>query len=188
MHSRFKIVGFKQYLIAIGESHKGTTNSEPQYTRLLPPQPNPLYLRPFAVRYRKEPRMHANGRELILKDEVFEIVGCAMEVLNELGHGLHEKPYERAMVVGLGLRGIPYFQQPRHDVLYKGVVVGEYIPDLVVRKQLVVDTKVIERITNHELGRMMNYLKITGLTVGLILNFKRAKLEWKRVVLENNRA
>jgi GxxExxY protein len=124
---------------------------------------------------------------LVLKEEVFEIAGCAMEVLNELGHGLLEKPYENALAVELGLRGFPYAQQPRFEVNYKGTVVGEYVPDLIIFDQIVVDTKVIERITNHELGQMMNYLKITGLKVGLILNFKRAKLEWKRVVLERNR-
>ncbi len=58
---------------------------------------------------------------------------------------------------------------------------------MIVSESLVVDTKVIEQIGNHELGQMMNYLKITGLKVGVILNFKRAKLEWKRVVLERNR-
>ena len=131
--------------------------------------------------------MNANERELLLKDEVFEVVGCAMEVLNELGHGLLEKPYENALVIEFGLRGIPFRQQPRFDVLYKSVSVGEYVPDLITHGQLVVDTKVIERITDHELGQMMNYLKITKLQVGLILNFKRAKLEWRRIVLEENR-
>ena len=130
--------------------------------------------------------MNANERELILKDEVFAVAGCAMEVLNELGHGLLEKPYENALVVEFGLKGIPFQQQPRFDVMYKGVSVGEYIPDLITHDQLVVDTKVIERIGDHELGQMMNYLKITGLMVGLILNFKRSKLEWKRVVLERS--
>lgn len=124
---------------------------------------------------------------LLLKEEVFAVVGCAMEVLNELGHGLLEKPYENALVVEFGLRGIPHEQQPRFDVLYKGVSVGEYIPDLITHEQLVVDTKVIERITDHEVGQIMNYMKITGVKVGLILNFKRAKLEWKRIVLERNR-
>ena len=121
--------------------------------------------------------------ELVLKDEVFEVVGCAMTVLNELGHGLLEKPYENALVVEFGLQSIPVKQQPRYDIVYKGVNVGEYIPDLIVAEKIVVDTKVIDRIADHEIGQMMNYLKITGLRVGLILNFKRAKLEWKRVVL-----
>ena len=114
---------------------------------------------------------------LLLKDEVFDVVGCAMTVLNELGHGLLEKPYENALVVEFGLQSIPVKQQPRYDIMYKGVNVGEYIPDLIARE------KVVERITDHEIGQMMNYLKITGLRVGVILNFKRAKLEWKRVVL-----
>ena len=131
--------------------------------------------------------MNANQRELILKEEVYEVVGCAMEVLNELGHGLLEKPYENALVVEFGMKGIPVQQQPRYEVKYKGVQVGEYVPDLVAYGKLVVDTKVIEQITDHELGRMTNYLKITGLEVGIILNFKRAKLEWKRVVLERHR-
>ena len=127
--------------------------------------------------------MNTNRHELLLKEEVFEVVGCAMEVLNELGHGLLEKPYENALVVEFGLRDISVQQQSRYGVMYKGVQVGEYIPDLITHGKLVVDTKVIERITDHELGQMMNYLKITGLRVGVILNFKRAKLEWKRVVL-----
>ena len=127
--------------------------------------------------------MNTNGHELVLKEEVFEIVGCAIEVLNGIGHGLLEKPYENALVVEFGLRVIPYRQQPRYEVMYKGVSVGEYVPDLIVRDQIVVDAKVIERITDHELGQVMNYLRITGLKVGLILNFKRAKLEWRRVVL-----
>jgi GxxExxY protein len=121
---------------------------------------------------------------LVCKDEVFAVVGCAMEVLNTLGHGLLEKPYENALVVEFGLRGIPFLQQPRFDVMYKAVRVGEFIPDLIAFDRVVVDTKVIETITGHELGQMMNYLKVTGLEVGVILNFKHARLEWKRAVLE----
>ncbi len=131
--------------------------------------------------------MNANGREFLLKEEVFQVVGCAMDVMNELGHGLHEKPYENALVVELGLRGIPFEQQPRFDIMYKGVRVGEYVPDLICHERLVVDTKVIESIGNLEVGQVLNYLKITGLQVALILNFKQARMEWKRVVLERNR-
>ena len=106
-----------------------------------------------------------------------------MEVLNTLGHGLLEKPYENALVVELGLRGVPCAQQPRYSIEYKGVTVGDYIPDLIVAGQVVVDTKVVQSIGDHELGQMLNYLRITRLEVGLILNFKRAKLQWKRVSL-----
>ena len=121
--------------------------------------------------------------ELYLKEEVYEIVGCAMEVLNTLGHGLLEKPYENALTVEFKLRNISYNQQPRFDVVYKNVKVGEYIPDLIAFDQIVVDTKTIEQITDHERGQILNYLKITGLKVGLLLNFKHAKLEWERIVL-----
>ena len=117
------------------------------------------------------------------EDLTRSILGAAMEVLNHLGHGLHEKPYENALVVELGLRKIPYDQQSSFDVLYKGIRVGEYIPDLIVDRSVVVDTKVIDRITEYELGQMINYLKVTGLKVGLTINFKRAKLEWRRVVV-----
>lgn len=117
------------------------------------------------------------------EEETRQIIGCAMEVLNGLGHGLLEKPYENALVVEFGLRNIPFQQQSRFDVIYKGVKVGEYVPDLIAFNQIVVDTKAVEKITDLELGQVLNYLKITRLKVGIILNFKRPKLEWKRVVL-----
>jgi GxxExxY protein len=113
----------------------------------------------------------------------FVIIGCAMEVLNTLGHGLHEKPYENALVIEFGLKGITIDQQKRYAVTYKDVQVGEYVADLIAAGVVVVDTKVIERITDLERGQMLNYLRITGLKVGLIINFKRAKLEWERVIL-----
>jgi len=118
--------------------------------------------------------------------ETGTILNCAFEVLNELGHGLLEKPYENALCVEFSLRGIPWTQQPRFDVLYKSVKVGEYVPDLIAFDNVVVDTKVTKQITDHEIGQMLNYLKITGLPVGLILNFKRSKLEWKRVILSRD--
>jgi len=127
--------------------------------------------------------MDTNEHQLLLKEEVYQVVGCAMEVLNTLGHGLLEKPYENALVVEFGLRSIPYRQQPRFDAIYKGVRVGEYVPDLIAFDQIVVDTKTIDRITDVERGQILNYLKITKLRVGLILNFKHPKLEWERLIL-----
>ncbi|NOY00714.1 MAG: GxxExxY protein [Verrucomicrobia bacterium] len=131
--------------------------------------------------------MRSDKGELIYKEEVFQVVGCAMEVLNELGHGLLEKPYENALVVEFGLNKISFEQQSRFSIVYKGVKVGEYIPDLIVFDKVVVDTKTIDRITNVEKGQILNYLKITGLKVGFILNFKNPNLEWERVVLDTHR-
>ena len=130
-----------------------------------------------------KPRMDTNKHELLFKEEVYQVVGCAMEVLNTLGHGLLEKPYENALVVEFQQQGIPYAQQPRFPVIYKSVNVGEYIPDLIVFDKIIVDTKAIEKIGNNEKAQIINYLKITGLRVGLLLNFKHAKLEWERIVL-----
>ena len=79
-------------------------------------------------------------------------------MLNELGHGLNEKCYENERV-------------------------GLFVPDLIAYERVIVDTKVIDCITDAERGQMLNYLRITKLRVGLILNFKHPRLEWERVVL-----
>jgi GxxExxY protein len=120
---------------------------------------------------------------LLFQKEVYHIVSCAHEVLNTIGNGLHEKIYERALAVELRIRSIPYSQQPRYGVVYKGESVGEYVPDLTSHEAIVIDAKVIDAITKHELGKMLNYLRITKLPVGVILNFRYARLEWKRVIL-----
>ena len=120
--------------------------------------------------------------QFLLKNETHEIIGSAMEVLNEIGHGFHEKIYENALVVEFGLRRIPVIQQPDFPIIYKSVNVGSYVPDLICFDMVVVDAKTIEEITDHEIGKMLNYLKVTNLQVGLLINFKHSKLEFKRVV------
>ena len=103
-------------------------------------------------------RMGTNTEELLLKEEVFQVVGCAIEVINTLGHGLVEKPYENALVIEFSFRNIPFKQQPSYDVLYKAYKIGLFVPDLIVFDALVVDTKVIDKIaesrtrTNVELS------------------------------------
>jgi GxxExxY protein len=127
--------------------------------------------------------MNTNSEKLLLKDEVFQVVGCAIEVLNTLGHGLVEKPCENALVVEFLVRKISFQQQPSFDVLYKGHKIGLFVPDLIAFNSLVVDTKVIDQISDHERGLMLNYLRITSLRVGVLLNFKRSKLECQRIAL-----
>jgi GxxExxY protein len=127
--------------------------------------------------------MQPDLQKLLLKEEVYGIVGCAMEVLNILGHGLLEKSYENALTVEFCLRKIPFEQQKQMDVLYKQVKVGNYIPDLIAFEKIIIETKTIDRITDFERGQLINYLKIAQLHVGVILNFKHAKLEWERIVL-----
>lgn len=121
------------------------------------------------------------------KPETHAIIGCSFEVLNELGHGLNENLYENSLVVEFKQKSIAFDQQRRFEVLYKSAFVGEYIPDLIAYGKVVVDAKCIDKITDHERGQMLNYLRITKLPVGLILNFKHAKLEYERIILSNRR-
>src|SRR5215470_8891472 len=83
---------------------------------------------------------------LLFKAETEKILGCAFEVLNEVGHGLHEKIYENALTVAFRLAGIPFDQQHRYPVLFRGVQVGEFIPDLLVFNSIIAEPKVIDRI------------------------------------------
>ncbi len=109
-----------------------------------------------------------------------------MEVLNVIGHGLREKTYERALCREFDLQGIKYSQQTVFPVEYKGEMIDEYIPDLIVEGRIVIDAKTIDGIGKNEVGQMLNYLKIIKLNVGLIINFKNPKLEWKRVLLSEH--
>ena len=127
--------------------------------------------------------MAMNEDDFPLKEESYTVIGCAMEVLNALGHGFHEKIYENALVVECNARHIPVKQQQRFEVVHRGVQVGEFVPDLIVYDGIIVDTKTVECIGNHEKGQMLNYLKITHQRVGLIINFKHPRLEWERIVL-----
>ena len=99
--------------------------------------------------------------------------------------GLREKAYERALVREFQLRSIPYDQQKEFPVFYKDTQVDVFIPDLITFDCLVVDAKAIDFISDNEIGQMLNYLKITGLKVGLIINFKNSSLEYKRVALSD---
>ena len=105
----------------------------------------------------ENPDLRGGGAsKLVLKEETRLILGCAFEVLNEVGHGLHEKIYENAMTVAFSLHTIPFDQQKRFRVLFRGREVGEFVPDLIAFDAVIVDPKVIDRITDHERGLMLN--------------------------------
>ena len=111
-----------------------------------------------------------------------QIIEEAMEVLNELKPGLDERLYENALVIELRDRGHHIEQQHNFPVDYKGANIGTLIPDLIVDGKVIVDPKVVTAFNNSHVAQMTGYLAITGLRLVILLNFKSARLEWKRVV------
>ena len=110
------------------------------------------------------------------------VLGAVFEVSNTLGAGFLEKVYERALLRELGLLGIRASSQASVAVTYKGLSVGEYFADLLVEDVLLVELKCAERLSNENTAQCLNYLKASGLTVCLLVNFQRPKVEWKRIV------
>jgi len=125
--------------------------------------------------------------ELLEKDLVYKIVGCAMAVHNEIGHGFREKTYERALCVEFNHQGLEYTQQSVFPVMYRNEKIDRYIPDLIVENKIIIETKTVENIIADHRGTLLNYLRITNLEVGLIVNYKHPKLEWERLVLDTAR-
>jgi len=115
-------------------------------------------------------------------DDSYTIIGCAMHVHNALGPGLREKPYENALVIALRNKGLRVEAQRPYPILYCGQPVGDCIPDITVNGNFLVDVKSIDVVGDNEIAQMLNYLRIAKLKVGLIINFKNAKLEWQRIV------
>ncbi len=116
-----------------------------------------------------------------------DILGAAMAVLNELRPGLDGKLYENALVLELRARGHTVEQQKEYPVFYRGQFIGKLVPDLIVDGKVIADPKVVTAFNESHIAQMLGYLNITDLEVALLLNFKNAKLDWKRVVHEKNR-
>jgi GxxExxY protein len=125
--------------------------------------------------------MGAN-EEGIHRELAHDIVGAAMVVLNTLRPGLDEKLYENALVIELVKRGHRVEQQKAFPVSYDGHMIGRLVPDLIVDDLVIVDPKVAETFNESHLAQMLGYLSITGLSLALLINFKHARLEWRRVV------
>ena len=110
------------------------------------------------------------------------IIGIAMEILNELKPGLDEVLYERAMAIESRRRGHTVAVQNSYPVFYQGELIGSLVPDLIVDESVIVDPKVVTAFSETHVAQMLGYLNITGLELALLLNFKNARLDWKRVV------
>ena len=109
------------------------------------------------------------------------VIGAAFEVSNTLGAGFLEKLYERALVSELTLRGIGVVTQAVYPVAYKGQIIGEYRPDLVIENILIVELKCVDRFAPTHLAQCLSYLHASGLTLALLLNFQHPKVECRRI-------
>ena len=127
--------------------------------------------------------MDLGRHDLIMKDEVYRVVGAAMAVSRELGAGFLEAVYQDALEIELTDQAIPFVAHPTIRVSYKGRVLSRrYVPDFVCYDQVVVEVKALRGLSSVEQAQLLNYLKATGHSVGLLLNFGTARLEWKRMV------
>ena len=120
--------------------------------------------------------------ELLHKDVTEQIIGAAFEVHDVLGYGFLEKVYQNAMAVELGLRGLVVDLESRIEVWYKAVQIGYYEADLFVNNCVIVELKVAKEYQSADEAQLLNELKATGIKVGLLINFGRNKVEFKRLV------
>ncbi len=115
-----------------------------------------------------------------------KVIGCAFSVSNFLGAGFLEKVYENALAHELRKAGLRVEQQKPIDVYYDGIIVGEYIADLLVEHYLLLELKTVERFNEIHLAQSLNYLKATNLPLCLLINFGKSKVEIKRIYLSTN--
>ncbi len=123
--------------------------------------------------------------EIFFKEEVYQVIGAAIEVHRELGNGFLEAVYHEALELELTSRNIPFKSQVPLKIKYKDTVLRkEYVADLICFNSVVVEIKALGQLGGGEESQIINYLKATGLKVGLLVNFGSVgKLEWKKFVL-----
>lgn len=132
---------------------------------------------------RKDTVNHKPG--LIYKKEVYEIIGAAIEVHSQLGFGFLEKIYEEALLIEFKERNIPFQNQVSFLVTYKGNSLKKsFYVDLIAFGKIIIELKAIKQISNNEKAQLINYLRVTGCKLGLIINFgSTGKLEWQRIIV-----
>ena len=119
-----------------------------------------------------------------INELTYAIRGAVFEVNNILGPGFLEKIYENALLIELRIRGLKSESQALLKVFYKDNVVNEYFADILVENRVIIELKTIERIERIHEAQVLNYLKATGLKVGLLVNFKHQRADIKRLVLD----
>jgi GxxExxY protein len=108
------------------------------------------------------------------------IIGAAFEVINELGAGFLESVYHRAMLIALHEKGVNVESEFPLAVMFRGQNVGQFYADLLVEDKIIVELKAVKALAPEHKAQLINYLKATGIDVGLLINFGRPKLEYRR--------
>ncbi len=126
--------------------------------------------------------MNEQKRELIEGELTKKVIGVCIDVCRELGSGFLESVYLKALVIALTQAGLKVVEQTPLQVMFRKQVVGEFYPDLFIENRLILEIKAIKSLTSEHEAQLINYLKATGIKVGLLINFGRSKLEWKRMV------
>ena len=126
--------------------------------------------------------MNTDERRTKLNSLSDKVLAAVFEVSNTLGAGFLEKVYRRALLKELGLRGIRATAEASFAISYKGHSVGEYFADILVEDELVVELKCVERLANEHTAQCLNYLRASGRTLCLLVNFQKPKAEWKRII------
>lgn len=125
--------------------------------------------------------MIRNNGKIIHSELSYKIIGLAMQVHRELGYGFLEKVYENALMVILRRETVSAIQQAPLAVHFLGELVGEYLADILVERKIVLELKVVEKITDVHRAQALNYLKATGMNLAIILNFGKKSLEYERL-------
>ncbi len=123
-----------------------------------------------------------NNKKLLHEETTQRIIGAAFEVHDQLGYGFFERVYQRALQVELLRRWAIAEIEKRIQIRYKGIVVGDYDVDVLVDGCVVVEIKVAPQYDKRDEAQLLNELKATGPKVGLLINFGRNKVEYKRLI------
>ena len=126
---------------------------------------------------------------MLHKDEVYQVIGACFAVYNDKGHGFLEPVYQDCLEIELAHCGIPYESQKELDLQYRGQSLKhKYIPDLLCYGKIIVELKAVKEVTDEHRAQVMNYLRATGLEVGLLVNFGHFPgLQWQRIVMTNGK-
>jgi GxxExxY protein len=122
-------------------------------------------------------------KDLMHNELTRAIIGASMEVHSNLGPGFLENVYEEAMAIEFNLQNVPYERQKAIPVIYKGEKAKDFYCDFLVADKVLVELKALKTLTNNEEAQILNYLKATGLKIGLLINFGEQSLKYKRMVL-----